>query len=77
MGRRLLKAYTRNQKIIARSSAEAVQKQSCVQQHWERQQRRVLRACSNSLFVDFDGEVSRQRTVHLPNHALGGDWGSA
>ena len=32
---------------------------------------------SNSLFVDFDGHVPRERTVGLPNHALEGDWGSA
>ena len=28
-------------------------------------------------FADFDDKVSRERTVDLPNHLLGGDWGSA
>ena len=32
---------------------------------------------NNSPFVDCDGQVPRERTVDLPNHALGGDWGSA
>ena len=30
---------------------------------------------NNSLFVDFDGQVPRERTVDVPNHALGRDWG--
>ena len=32
---------------------------------------------SNSLSVDFDGQVTREMTVDLPNHALRGDWDSA
>ena len=31
---------------------------------------------SISLVVDFNVQVPRERTVDLPNHALGGDWGS-
>ena len=32
---------------------------------------------NNSPFVDFDGQVPRERTADLPNDALGGDRGSA
>ena len=32
---------------------------------------------SNSLSLDFDGQVPREKTTYLPNHALSGDWGSA
>ena len=32
---------------------------------------------SNSLSVDFDGQVPRDKTLDLPDHALSGDWGSA
>ena len=32
---------------------------------------------SNSLSVDLDGQVPREKTIDLPNHALRGDWGSA
>ena len=29
---------------------------------------------SNSLSVDFGGQVPREKTIDLPNHALRGDW---
>ena len=32
---------------------------------------------SNSVSVDLDGQVPREKTIDLPNHALRGDWGSA
>ena len=32
---------------------------------------------NNSLLVDFNGQVPRERTVHLHDHTLVGDWGSA
>ena len=32
---------------------------------------------NNSLFADFDGQVPREKTVDLRNHAFGGDWSSA
>ena len=31
---------------------------------------------SNSLSVDFDGQVPREKTIHLTSHSLRGDWGS-
>ena len=30
---------------------------------------------SISLSVDFDGQVPREKTIDLPDHALSGDWG--
>ena len=32
---------------------------------------------SNSLFVDFDGQVPREKTNDLPSRTLRGDWSSA